>query len=295
MKSAFQSRVYPHWFLLPVAAIFTIFFVVPAAFGLWLAFTNASTLSTRQDFIGFDNFALLLVDNRDAFFGSIVNQIIYAIVTTIGKTGIGVALAFLLNRAFRGRNFVRAIVYLPIMFSTIVVGIVFNFILAQKGLLNQLLDSIGLTTLTQDWLGSFDLALYSVAGIDIWMGVGWTVVIVLAAIQAIPGDVIESAELDGANGWQLTFRIKIPFIMHAIGLATLLTFVSGMKAFEIIYATTGGGPGHATEVMTTFISKALATTNLGYAASASFVQFALICTIAFVINYIVKRLEANQE
>ncbi len=291
--SSFESRSYPHWFLTPATLIFSVFFVIPALFGLWLSFTNASTLSNQQEFIGLANFELLFKDHGPEFFGAMGNQFLYAIITTTGKTVLGVALAFLLNDAFRGRNFVRAIVYMPIMFSTIVVGIIFGFILSQEGLFNSFLDKIGLGFLAEDWLGNFDLALYSVTAIDIWMGVGWTVVLVLAALQGIPADLIEAAEIDGANALQRAFKVKIPMIIGTIGLAALLTIISGMKAFEIIYATTGGGPGHATQVLTIFIAKALGTTNLGYASAASLVQFLLVTILALIINFITRKIEAR--
>lgn len=291
--SSAPDKVYSRWFLVPALAIFSVFFVLPAVVGLWLSFTNASTLSDRQAFIGLDNFRLL-GDNADVFLGDIRNQVVYAVLVTVGKTVLGVALAFLLDRAFRGRDFVRAVVYMPIMFSTIVIGILFGFLLSQDGLLNRFLDGIGLSALAQDWLGSFDVALYAVAGVDIWMGVGWTVVIVLAAIQGIPRDIIEAGQIDGAGAWQLATQIKIPYIMHAISLAALLTFITGLKSFEIIYATTGGGPGHTTEVLTIFVQKALSTTNLGYASAAAFVQFALVAAVALVVNAVIRRLGANQ-
>lgn len=290
MKKGLLARVYPLWFLVPVTGIFTIFFVLPAALGLWLSFTNASTLSSRQDFIGLRNFELLFTGGGSAFLQSIGTQITYALVLTIAKTVIGVALALLLNRAFRGRNGVRAIVYMPMMFSTIVVGIAFYVILGQDGIFNEFLRAIGLGAFTEDWFGNFDTALYAAAAVETWMGVGWTVVIVLAALQAVPEEILEAAKLDGANSFQLTRHITIPFISHAIGLTALLSFIGGMKAFEVIYATTGGGPGSATEVMTIFIAKALSTTNLGYASAASFVQFALITTIALLINGLTRRI-----
>lgn len=292
-KNVLEAKAYPYWFGAPAVLIFTLFFVLPAAFGFWLSFTNASTMSQRQEFIGLANFELLLVDNGPAFFSALSNQVVYAVLTTIGKTVIGVMLAFFLNRAFLGRNVLRAIVYMPIMFSTIVVGIVFGFILANDGLLNSFLANIGLSVATQDWLGNFDLALVSVAGIDIWMGVGWTVVLVLAALQGVPSELLESAEVDGANSWQRSTAVSLPIVAPTVGLAALLTLISGLKAFEIIYATTGGGPGYATEVMTTFIAKALGTTNLGYASAISFVQFAAITLIAFAIHLINRRIEAR--
>lgn len=287
-----EAHAYPYWFAAPATAIFTLFFVLPAALGLWLSFTNASTMSRRQDFVGLANFELLL-DNGPAFFGALSNQFVYALLTTIGKTGIGVLLAFYLNRAFFGRNLLRAVVYMPIMFSTIVVGIVFGFLLRYDGLVNEFLRNVGLDVLAQDWLGNFDLALISVSAVDVWMGVGWTVVLVLAALQGVPQELLESAEVDGAGRWARATMVSLPLIAPTIGLAALLTFIAGLKGFEIIYATTGGGPGHATEVMTTFIAKALGTTNLGYASAVSFVQFAIITLAAFLINIVNRRIEAR--
>lgn len=288
-----MARAYPYWFLAPATVIFGAFFVLPALLGMWLSFTNASTVASRQDFVGLDNFRLL-VRNGPAFLGALGNQLLYAAATTIGKTGIGVLLAFFLNRAFVGRNALRALVYTPIMFSTIVVGIVFRFILAGDGLLNDVLRGVGLGVLARDWLGSFELALWSVSAIDIWMGVGWTVVLVLAALQGVPEELIESAKIDGANKWRQATQVSLPIIMPMVGLAALLTTISGLKSFEIIYATTGGGPGRSTEVMTTFIARALGTTNLGYASAVGFVQFVVITVIALVINRVTRRVEGNQ-
>lgn len=295
MRSRLLGRSYSYGFLVPAAVIFTVFFVLPAVLGLVLSFTNATLYTNGYDFIGLANYQRLFGPNGALFFGSIFNQVKFALASTAGKTIIGVALALFLNQAFRGRNFVRAIVYLPIMFSTIVVGILFNFILSQNGLLNQLLSGVGLTALAQDWFGNFNIALLSIAGVDVWMGVGWTVVIVLAALQAIPEDIVEAAQLDGARSFHMTIYIKIPYIMHAITLAALLTLIAGMQAFDIIYATTGGGPGNSTEVMATFIARQLGTGNLGYPAAASFVQFALIAAIALVVNRFVSRTEAIAE
>ncbi|QIG40122.1 sugar ABC transporter permease [Microbacterium sp. 4R-513] len=295
MTSSTINHAYTRWFLVPAALVFTIFFVLPAVLGLYLSLTNASTLSGRADFIGFANFELLLGDNGGDFLNSIGIQFIYALVLTAAKTVVGVGIALFLNRAFVGRHALRAIVYMPMMFSTIVVGVTFYFLLSQEGLFNESLRWLGLGFLTQDWFGSFDLALYTAAAVETWIGVGWTVVIVLAALQGIPEDVIEAATLDGANGLQMTFFIRIPLVAHAIALTSLLSFIAGMKAFEIIYATTAGGPGTSTQVMTMFIAKALGTTNLGYAAAAQFVQFALIAGLAVAIQLTITRIAKRRQ
>lgn len=281
-------HTYRYAFLIPAVGVFTVFFLLPAFFGMYLSLTDASTYVPDTHFAGLKNYRLLGND-ASILWNATRNQFAFAFCVTVGKTVLGVAIAFLLNRAFRGSRLVRVVVYLPIMFSTVVVGLLFDFILKSDGPLNVLLRPFGLA---RDWLGSFDLALYSVTAVDTWMGVGWTVVLVLAALQAVPAELIESAQIDGASPVQVARHIKIPFIRHAISLAALLTFISGMKAFDMIYATTGGGPGTATEVLTSYVYKQLNTGALGYAAAVNVVQFVLITAVALVINRFVRRMEA---
>ncbi|WP_405681942.1 carbohydrate ABC transporter permease [Streptomyces sp. NBC_01238] len=280
---------YRYAYLLPAVAVFTVFFLLPAIFGMYLSLTDASTFVPETRFVGLDNYRLMFSEGG-VLWQSVRNQFVYAIVVTVLKTVIGVALALLLNRAFKGHKSLRAVVYLPIMFSTIVVGMLFGYILKADGPVNALLEPLGLA---RDWFGDFDMALYSVTLVDTWMGVGWTAVLVLAALQAVPADVLESAQIDGAGPLQTTLRIKLPLVRHAISLAALLTFISGMKAFDMIYATTGGGPGTATEVLTSFVYKQLNTGSLGYASAVNVFQFVLITVIALVINRFVRRVEAQ--
>src|SRR5437868_88659 len=293
MAEKFHSHLYPYRLMLPAVAIFTVFFIGPALFGLGLSLTDARITDSDFTFVGLDNYRTLFGDSA-GFIGAVTNQFLFAIATTLGKTVIGVALALLLDRAFVGRNFVRALVYLPIMFSTIVIGIVFTFLLDQEGMVNSFLDGIGLSALAFDWFGDFDIALYAVAGVDVWIGVGWTVVIVLAALQAVPGDVIEAASLDGAGPVRMLTRIKLPLILHAVNLAMVLTLISGMKAFDIIYATTKGGPGKATEVISTYIASKISTGSIVLPAAASFAQLVLICAVALTVNAFVRRMEAKE-
>ncbi|MFF3959552.1 carbohydrate ABC transporter permease [Streptomyces sp. NPDC001890] len=281
-------HTYRYAFLVPAVTVFTVFFLLPAFFGMYLSLTDASTYVPDTHFVGLANYRMMAGDSS-VLWNATWNQFLYAACVTVGKTGLGVAIAFLLNRTFTGAKVLRVVVYLPIVFSTIVVGLLFGYILKADGPLNTLLTPFGLD---QNWLGSFDLALYSVTAVDTWMGVGWTVVLVLAALQAVPQELIESAQLDGAGAWQTARHIKVPYIRHAINLAALLTFITGMKAFDMIYATTGGGPGTATEVLTSYVYKQLNTGALGYASAVNVVQFLLITSVALVINRFVRKMEA---
>ena len=287
-------KTYPTAFLAPALLIFTIFYIVPAFVGLGLSLTDTKLTSSAMHFVGLANYETLFASSGQ-FIPAVLHQFIFALLVTLGKTGFGVLLALFLDQAFVGRDFLRALVYAPIMVSLVVVGMVFNFLLDNDGILNGFLRVIGLDSLARPWLGDFDTALASVAAVDVWVGVGWTVVIVLAALQSVPQETIEAARIDGAGAVRVMWNVKLPLVAHAINLALLLTFISGMKAFDIIYATTGGGPGHSTEVISTFIAKQMVTGSLAIPAAASFAQFVLITALAFFINTLIRRNEADAE
>ncbi|MDO5672944.1 MAG: sugar ABC transporter permease [Actinomycetaceae bacterium] len=293
-RTSTRKSYYPMYFLAPVLAIFTVFYILPAFFGLGLSLTNAKLSSSTMDFVGLTNYKVLFGAGGQ-FLGAVGHQFIFALLVTLGKTALGVAMALFMDQQFIGRDFLRALVYAPIMISLIIVGMIFNFLLASDGFVNEVLRFVGLGSIVRPWLGDFDTALVTVAAIDVWVGVGWTVVIVLAALQSVPQDVLEAARVDGASPLRTVFAIKLPLVAHAINLALLLTFISGMKAFDIIYATTGGGPGHATEVISTFIAKQMVTGSLAAPAAANFAQFVLITVLAFAINTVIRKREAAAE
>lgn len=289
-----RTRIYPTYFLAPALIIFTIFYIIPAFVGLGLSLTDVKLTSSEMNFVGLQNYYTLF-SATGQFIPAVVHQFLFAFLVTLGKTGIGIILALFMDQRFIGRDFLRALVYAPIMISLVVVGMVFNFLLDSDGIVNHFLTFVGLGSLARPWLGDFNTALATVAAIDVWIGVGWTVVIVLAALQSVPQDALEAAKIDGAGPLRTIFSIKLPLVAHAINLALLLTFISGMKAFDIIYATTGGGPGRATEVISTFIAKQLVTGSLALPAAASFAQFILITVLAFFINFLIRRNEAEAE
>lgn len=283
MNSQSRNKYYPLYLLLPILMVFTIFYILPALLGLMYSLTDARINSTSYKFIGFENYRILFSEGS-VLITSIWNQFKFAILDAGGKTVFGLLIALLLNKKFFGNAPLRAIVYMPIMFGNIVVGIIFNYILKHEGFLNNILTAVGLGGLARDWLGDFDLALFSVIAVDIWVGLGFTTLLILAALQTVPKELLESSDMDGAGPVREFFSIKLPFILHAINLSFLLSIITGLKAFDIIYALTGGGPGNATEVMTTLLVKSMSSGSLGYPAAISVVQFLIITTIALLIN-----------
>ncbi|MGN7360630.1 carbohydrate ABC transporter permease [Paenibacillus sp. SAF-054] len=290
MKRSYTNKHYPVVFLVPILLIFTVFYLSPALLGLLYSVTDASITTSGIRFVGLENYKLVFSEGS-AFVTSIWNQFKFAFFDSFGKTILGLLIAVLLNRKFKGNHLLRALVYMPIMFGTIVVGIVFNYILSYEGFFNGMLKSAGLGGLARDWLGDFDLALYSVIAVDVWVGVGWSVLLILAALQSVPKEIMECAEIDGAGPVRRFFSMTLPFILHAVNLSFLLSVISGLKAFEIIYAMTGGGPGHATEVMTTFLAKSMSSGSIGYPAAISVCQFIIITVVALTINHFASKRE----
>lgn len=275
---------YPLYFLAPALVIFTIFFIGPAIVGMQLSFTDATVRSMNPKWVGWDNYIKLFTATGGNIWNAIGNTLIYAVLVSVVKTSLGIAIALFLYMKFKGRNALRALIYMPIMFSAVVIGILFNYILKPDGPLNAFLKLIGLGFLQQNWLGSFDIALYSVVGVDSWVYVGWTVVIVLAALGGVPKDCLESADMDGAGPIRKFFLIRLPLIWGSVTIAFLLTIISGMKVFDLIYTTTGGGPGYSTQVISTFIAKSLGSGLLGFASAASVLQFVFISIISMIIQ-----------
>ncbi|CAH1057610.1 carbohydrate ABC transporter permease [Paenibacillus pseudetheri] len=292
MQDTCKKKRYPVYYLVPIILIFTVFYISPAAIGLFYSLTDASIKTSGVHFVGFENYKTLFSDSG-AFLISIWNQFKFAILVAVGKTIIGLFLALLLNRKFKGNQFLRALIYIPIMFGVIMVALIFNYILSYEGFLNNFLTSIGLSSLANDWLGSFSISMYSVVGVDIWIGVGWSMMLILAALQSVSKDLIECSEIDGAGAFRKFFNITLPSISSTLNLSILLSIISGLKAFDIIYALTRGGPGHATEVMSTYLVKSMSSGSIGYPAAISVIQFVIITIVALAINSLTKRSESN--
>lgn len=292
MQQNYKRKNYPVIYLIPILLIFTVFYVSPAILGLLYSLTDASIKSSGVTFVGLENYKLLFSDGADFFF-SIWNQFKFAILDALGKTIIGLLAALLLNRRFKGNHFLRALIYLPIMFGTIMVAIIFNYILSYDGFLNGFFEAVGLHGLVNDWLGSFTLAMYSVIAVDVWVGAGWSMLLILAALQSVPKEVIECSDIDGAGAFTKFFQITLPYIMGTLNLSFLLSIISGLKAFDIIYAMTRGGPGHATEVMSTFLVKSMSSGSIGYPAAISVIQFIIITVVAMIITYFNNRKESQ--
>ena len=201
-------------------------------------------------FTGLKNYIELLKD--PVFIRSIANTFIFVALTTILKTSLGFLLALALVKKVFARGFLRTVYYAPCVLSITVIGVLFKSILANRGLLNNALELVGLGQVATDWLGRYGTALGSVILVETWMWAGFNMFIFISGLQAIPADYYESATLDGASAFEKFKHITLPLIVPSLTVVVTLSIAGGLKVFDIIYVITNGGPGFDTQVLSTY-------------------------------------------
>jgi len=276
-------------FFLPALMIYSIFFLYPVLSGILYSFTNWQGLSKTIKFIGFDNFIELFGDRL--FLASIKNTFVFAIMNTVFQNVFALILALILDVKLLGRNIYRAIIYMPSVISSIVVGFVWSYILNPTIGVNQIFAAVGLDGFSPQWLGDIDLALPTLVFVTVCQSVGSTMVLYLAGLQDIPVDLYESAGIDGVNWWQKIRYITIPLLAPSITISVILTTIYSLKVFEIIFVMTQGGPGNATETMATVMYQyAFRTGRFAYGTAIGVILFVIVLIITvFQLKILQKR------
>jgi raffinose/stachyose/melibiose transport system permease protein len=274
-RSRAVLRTYPNWFYLPAAIVFILFFLVPTAMAFYYSLTRWTLFDAT--FIGFDNYITFL--NDPSLKSGLINTIIYAVLTSGLKTIISLPLAMLLTSSIRFKEFYRSITFFPVLVSTVAVGITFSMLMQPStGLINTALGFIGLPR--PDWLGNPRLALYSVALVDVWKGLGIATVIFMAGILSIPQDYFEAARLEGGT-WVKFRHVIIPLARNATFTVILLSFIGGLRTFDLIWTMTRGGPGFASDVLTSVIYKQYQAGFYGLSTAGNVVLFILVTIIVY--------------
>lgn len=273
------DNIYSYNFLIPCVVIYGMFFVLPALMGVYYSFFHWDFFNDR--FAGLYNYINILSNKYLRV--AIKNTLLFATITSVFKMIIGLALAVILNRNFRSKTFLRTVFFMPSIMNNVAVGIAFVAIMYPTGILNDFFVSTGLDFLAQNWLTNPDLAIYSVSFIEIWKWSGFVMVILLGGLQSVAQEYYEAAEIDGANAWQKFRGITLPLIMPAFNNALVLSIIGGLKVFDIIIATTKGGPGKATAVMNTLIFEAFGAGRYGEASAGNVILSLIIGVIAITI------------
>ncbi|MEK6310720.1 MAG: sugar ABC transporter permease [Curtobacterium sp.] len=279
---------YPAWFFIPAIALYVVFFAVPTFAGFYFSLTRWTLFD--QTFIGFDNFVRFFQDPQ--LVSGFVHTFEYGFVTSAAKVVLGLALALLLTSPVLGRGYLRAVVFFPVLVSTIGIGITFKALLDPfHGIVNGVLGSVGLPT--PGWLTDPALALWSVAAVDIWKGVGIATLIFIAGIVAIPQEYFEAARVDGASSWTIFRNITLPLSRPAMGTVIILSLIGGLRSFDLIWAMTGGGPGFTSDVIASVIYKQYQAGFYGLSTAGNVVLFVVVTAIMVPISWLINRKEAE--
>jgi raffinose/stachyose/melibiose transport system permease protein len=278
-------RNYPHWFYLPAALVFGVFFLVPTALSFYFSLTRWTLFNST--FIGLNNYRVFLSDPQ--LVAGLRNTIIYAILTSGFKVIISLPLAMLLTSNIRLKGLLRSIIFFPTLVSIVAIGITFSTLMQPSiGLINTVLGALGLPQ--PQWLGDPKLALYSVILVDIWQGLGIATVIFIAGILSIPEDYFEAARLEGGT-WVKFRHVILPLVRNATFTVILLSFIGGLRRFDLIWTMTRGGPGFASDVLTSVIYKEYQAGFYGLSTAGNVVLFLVVTAIVYPLMRFFNRME----
>ncbi len=259
----------------------------PAIQGVFLSLTRWDGIGQPQN-VGVDNFAKMSSDPifRQAFKNTAIWLVLFGGLSVI----VGLALALLLNAKRRGVTIYRALIFMPVVFSLVVTALVWRVLYSPDGLFNQVLSSVGLTGWQRIWLGDPTTVLYALVIAALWQGTGYIMVLFLAGLKAADPELMEASKVDGANRFQALLYVTLPQLRGVIGVIISVVVINALRAFDIVWALTQGGPYHSSELLSTYMfSTAFQGRQLGYASAIAVVIFVL--ALAFIIFYLVRVLK----
>lgn len=261
--------------LFPALLFYLVLVIYPIGRSFYYGFFDWNGLS-EPNFIGFKNFTEILTD--PVFFLSLKNTLYIVIASVFGQLPIGLVIAVILSNKMKGARFFRSAFFMPMIMSTVVVALLWSTILnSQVGIINTILNNIGLSRFAHDWLGDPKYAMFTVSAVIIWQFIGFYMIIFLAALQNIPEEIMEAASIDGAGEVRKLFLITLPMMWDTIMAAVVLCIAGSMRSFDLVFVMTQGGPAHATELMATYMyNKTFSIYRYGYGSAVSLV----ICLIS---------------
>ncbi|WP_326643656.1 sugar ABC transporter permease [Nonomuraea fuscirosea] len=275
-----RDAAYPYALYLPAAVVFGVIFLVPTAMAFYFALTRWTLFDST--FVGLDNFRDFLAEqNLSIGFG---NTLFYALLTSGLKVVLGLLLGVLLTSRLRLRGFLRSVVFFPTLVSTVAVGITFSMLLKpDTGLVNEALAVVGVDG--RDWLGDAATALLSVALVDVWKGVGLATVIYIAGIMSIPTEYYQAVAVDGGGAWHRFRHITLPLSWPATYSVIILSFIGGLRSFDLIWTMTRGGPGFTSDTIASIIYKQYQAGFFGLSTAGNVLLFLIVTVIAVPLNH----------
>jgi multiple sugar transport system permease protein len=267
------------WFALPFLAVYAIFLLWPIAAGLFSSFSNASLAGGQTEFLGLDNYAEMVRD--DAVWTSLWHTLLFTLFSTPPLVLLGLAMALLAHRARRTGWLLRFAFFLPFLLPVTVVTLIWIWLYQPDfGLINDALGRFGVEPMS--WIGDERTAMLAVVATTVWWTVGFNFLLYLAALQGIPRELYESAEIDGSSGWQRLRYLTVPLLRRTTGLVLVLQLIASLKVFDQIYLLNQGGTNLATRPIIQYIyEQGFTSYRIGFASAISYLFFLIVVVIAF--------------
>ncbi|KQQ11311.1 ABC transporter permease [Rathayibacter sp. Leaf296] len=274
---------------MPALVVLVVFFFVPTLFNFVYAFTDWSSFKSAIGFVGVSNFVDLF--QSGTLIQALRVTLVYAVLVAVFQNLFGLILALLFEKDTRVNRFARVMFFIPVIMSALAVGYVFQALLKPDGALNGILSFVTGQSVSTAWLGDTTWTIVVVALIHSWKWMGLSMLIYLAGLKTISGDVLEAARLDGSSWWQ-TFRdIRFPLIAPALTFNVATALLGSMNGFDIVQATTEGGPGGTTELLNIFIFRTFGQGLFAQATTMSLILFVAVALLAFPVIRILRRRE----
>ncbi len=271
-------------FMMPALLIYSSVVVIPAIYSIVLSFFRWNGIGKITS-VGFRNYVNLFT--RDSVFQTALsNNLIWIVLTLVFTTSLALGLALMLNRAFKGRTAFRAIFYFPYMLSWVVIGIIWKWIYNPNiGFLDEMLRIFGLGHLNITWLSDPNIALYCIFIAALWQSTGQPMLYFMAGLQAIPHELYEAADVDGANTWSRFIHITIPQLKETFVIVFATLVISAMKVYDVVFVMTGGGPANSTQTLASYMySQTFEFSNLGTGSAIATIMMLVMMVV--IVPYI---------
>jgi raffinose/stachyose/melibiose transport system permease protein len=283
----------PALFLAPAVALLGMFLVYPLLQSFRLSLLEWNGLGENSVFVGLANWAVLAKDAL--FWHALGNNLLLGLFSVLIQLPIAMALALLLDKAGRGSRTLKILYFLPLLFSSVALGVIFKNIYDPNfGPVNAALQALGLPALAQDWLGDRRYALAAVTAVICWQNVPFYMILFLAGLASFPSDLREAATLDGASDSTIFWRIRLPHLQGTVRTAAMLAVIGSLRYFDLIYVMTGGGPEGASELMATYMYRTVFSSfQLGYGSTVASAMFLVVSLIAALGMRLTRRFETE--
>jgi len=278
-----ESRLFLLWFIGPGLLLYVLYAVYPIFSTLYYSLFDWSGIAENKTYAGWANYEKLFADA--VFWKTLSNNLLLVVASVATQIPLGLVMALMLFAPIRGVRLFRTVYFLPLLMSTVALGILWTFIYDPTiGVVNGVLSSLGLDGWQRGWLGETQTAFWAVIVTICWQFTPFYMILLRAAIVGIPADIFESAKIDGASGWKQFWSITLPLIRPTLVTSAVLSVIGSLKYFDLIFVMTEGGPSNSTELMATYMYKqAFAQFNMGYASTISFTMFVIAFLVALVI------------